>query len=557
VLRRPDPRAVAFDTTVVISPFVSSASDQSSSALRWSDHVVEGEVRGHPSLLYADRVPSLGAVMGEARRWAERDYLIQGERRVSFGDHEAASHRAAGGLWTAGVRPGDRVGLYAANSPDWVAAFCGALQIGAIAVPYNGWWSEADVAQASQLVSPTVVVADEARASKLPSTDRVVPMDALRAGDAATRDPSERPAVTDEDAPAVILFTAGTTGYPKGAVLSHRSLVANLQTLLVVSRKLPHQVPDDIEPTVTLVGLPLFHIGAIQLLLVPLVTGGRIVFLEGRFDAGVVLGLVEAEGVTMFSGVPTMMERILRHPDLARRDVSTLRTVVLGGAPVTSELLDRIATALPNTRRRLGQTYGLTEAGGVVSTGVGAEIEEHPGCSGRLAPVVEARIADPDEAGTGELLVRSPAGMDGYWGLPDDPTVSPEGWIRTGDIARVDDDRYLYITGRAKEIIIRGGENVSAAAVEAALVQHPAIGEVAVVGLPDPDLGEVVAAAITVAGDDPPSVEDLDRWARQHLAHFAVPARWWIRDALPVSDAGKVLKRDLVASWPAAVGPAG
>lgn len=156
-------------------------------------------------------------------------------------------------------------------------------------------------------------------------------------------------------------------------------------------------------------------------------------------------------------------------------------------------------------------------------------MESHPGCSGRLAPVVEARVADPGGDGTGELLVRSPAGMDGYWGLPGDPTISADGWISTGDIGRVDGDGYVYITGRSKEIIIRGGENVSASAVEAALAGHPAIAEAAVVGLPDPDLGEIVAAAIILADDAAPSVEELDRWARDNLAHFAVPARWWIR----------------------------
>ncbi|HET6951299.1 MAG TPA: class I adenylate-forming enzyme family protein [Acidimicrobiales bacterium] len=516
----------------------------------WSDCVVEGEVNGHPSLLYADRPRSIGEVVREARRWAGRDYLVQGERRVTFGEHEAAVRRAAHGLWEAGVRAGDRVGLFAANSPDWVAVFFGALQIGAIAVPYNGWWSAADVRQASELVAPAVVVADEARARKLPPTDRVLPIAEVTSPAAAPGAGADPPTVTVEDAPALILFTAGTTGRPKGAVLSHRALVANLQTLLVVSRKLPHQVPDDIEPTVTLVGLPLFHIGAVQLLLVPLVTGGRIVFLEGRFDADAAVRAVESEGVTMLSAVPTMMARILRHPELDRHDLSTLRTVVLGGAPISRDLLDRVAAALPNTRRGLGQTYGLTEAGGVVSTGVGIDIEAHPGCSGRLAPVVEARIVDPDGHGAGELLVRSPAGMDGYWGLPGDPTVSADGWIRTGDIARLDDDGHLYITGRAKEIIIRGGENVSAAAVEEALLRHPAIAEVAVVGLPDPDLGETVGAAITLAPGEAPALDDLDRWGRENLAHFAVPARWWIRDSLPVSDAGKVLKRELVRSWP-------
>ncbi|MBI2694584.1 class I adenylate-forming enzyme family protein [Mycobacterium nebraskense] len=515
---------------------------------RWSDRVVRGEVNGHPCLLYADRAFSLGEVLEQSRRWADRVYLVQGDRRVTFAEHKHAVDRAAHGLWNAGVRPGDRVGLFAANSPDWVAVFHAALKLGAIVAPFNGWWSADDAARACEMVSPAVVVADDRRAGKLPRSARVTDFAGITSPPTGVAE--VLPAVTDENAPAIILFTAGTTGYPKGAVLSHRALIANLQTLLVVSRKLPDQITDDIEPSVTLVGLPLFHIGAIQLLLVPLMTGSKVVFLEGRFEPGAFLRLVESEGVTMFSGVPTMMERILAHPDPARYDLSSLRTVVLGGSPVSRALLERIGAALPNTRRRVGQTYGLTEAGGVVSTGVGADIESRPGCSGRLAPVVEARVIEPDQDGSGELLVRSPAAMDGYWGLPGDPALSADGWIRTGDIGRVDENGYLYVTGRSKEIIIRGGENVSAAAVEAALARHPAIAEAAVVGLPDPDLGEVVAAAITLADRGAPSVADLDQWARNNLAHFAVPARWWIRSSLPTNDAGKVLKRELIASWP-------
>ena len=519
----------------------------------WSDCVVPGQVNGHPSLVYADGVRSVAAVVEASLRWSDREYVVHGDRRITFGQHQQAVHAVAERLSQAGVSEGDRVGLFAANSAEWVVVFFAVLQLGAVAVPCNGWWSGEEMAHACQTVQPALVVTDERRASRVPDALTALRLDEL-VPDAVWTAPmlgSPRTGSGDEDAPAVVLFTAGTTGFPKGAVLSHRALIANLQTLLVVSRKLPWQISDDNPASVTLVGLPLFHMGAIQLILVPLMTGSRVVFLPGRFDPEEVLRLIEQEQVTMFSGVPTMMERLIRHPDARERDYSSLRTVVLGGSPVSTELLERVSAKFPNTRRRIGQTYGLTEAGGVVSTGVGVQMAEHPGSSGRLAPVVEVTIEAPDAEGNGEVLVRSPACMDGYWGLPDDPTLTSDGWIRTGDVGRVDADRFLYITGRRKDIIIRGGENVAAARVETVLQEHPAVAEVAVVGLPDPDLGETVAAAVVLSGAGTVTAVELEEWARRSLAHFAVPARWWLRiEPLPVNDAGKILKNQLVAQWP-------
>jgi steroid-24-oyl-CoA synthetase len=246
-----------------------------------------------------------------------------------------------------------------------------------------------------------------------------------------------------------------------------------------------------------------------------------------------------------------MMERLLAHSDTGRRELSSLKTIVLGGSPVEDGLLDRIREAFPATSRGLGRTYGLTEAGGVVSTGVGAQIRERPGSCGRLAPVVEIRIADPDTYGNGRILVRSPAAMDGYWGLPDDTTIDADGWLDTGDLGYLDGDRILYVTGRAKDIIIRGGENIAPSRVERVLLSHPAVVQAAVVGLPDPDLGEAVGAAVTLAAPGAATSRQLTEFVRRRVASFAVPQRWWLTtDPLPVNDAGKILKTKIVADWP-------
>jgi long-chain acyl-CoA synthetase len=523
-------------------------------ATQWGDTVTRGVIHGHSSLLYEARPDSVGAVLLESRRWAERPFIFHGDRVLTFADHEQVVRRVSARLRREGIGRGDRVGIYAANSPEWVSTFFGILEAGAIAVPCNGWWSSEEMEYACEVAQPSVVVADDRRTSQVPKSIRQIGFAALtepgRADDDAATDAERGSELHNEDDPAVIFFTAGTTNFPKGATLSHRALIANLQSLLIVANKLPHQIPDDIRASVALVGLPLFHIGAIQLILVPLITGSQIVFLEGRFDGGEVLSLVETRGVTMFSGVPTMMERLLTHPDLATRNVTSLRTVVLGGSPVDDGLLARIATAFPSTSRGVGQTYGLTEAGGVVSTGVGGALREHAGSSGRLAPVVEVQIRHANEEGNGEIFIRSPAAMDGYWGVVGDTGVDADGWIRTGDIGHVDDDRYLYVTGRSKDMIIRGGENIAPARIEAVLRDHPAIAEVAVIGLPDDDVGELVAAVVRLSDGASASGEDLAAFAAPRLAHFELPARWIFRDGtLPTNDSGKVLKSALRSEY--------
>lgn len=525
----------------------------------WGSEVVRstGPV---PFLQFAQRRHRVTQLLDDTSAFRDRDHLVQGSRRISFGAMIDAITRISQQFAALGLRPGDRLLLLAGNSPDWVIALWAALRLDAVVAPGNRWWSAAEVAHAVRLITPAITVADAPVAARLPEGHGavIVTLDQIRSwcDGAAPAEPAPwaptAPSANQpgqpgsEDDPALIIFTAGTTGPAKAAVLAQRSVIANLQNLLVVSRRLPGQ-PATRSGEVILQSGPLFHIGGIQSLLLALLGGNTMVFLEGRFDPGQVLDVIERERVTVWGAIPTMAIRVLEHPSVPHRALGTVRSISLGGSPVTPELTDRLRTVFPAVRRGVSTVYGMTEAGGTVAAASGALMADHPGTSGRALPVVELRIDSPDEAGTGEILVRTPAQMIGYWNDKAGSLIDPDGWLHTGDLGRIEDG-LLYVSGRAKDIIIRGGENIAAAHVEEVLHRHPAVATVAVVGLPDPDLGEIVGAIIQVR--EPVTEGELAAFAAQYLARFEVPARWLLQpEPLPMTEAGKIAKHELRAAW--------
>ena len=524
-----------------------------------------------PFLVYESRPHRVTELLDDAGRWAGRDHLVQGSRRVTFGQLAAAADRVAGRLRERGLKAGDRLLLLAGNSPDWVITLWAGLRLGAVVAPGNRWWSAEEISHAVALVRPAVIVADPRMTEFLPngSDATLLLTDDIRGWAEPGADPPRLPAVPGgEEDPALIIFTAGTTGLAKAAVLAHRSVIANLHNLLLVSNRLPHQLDPGRPPEVMLLSGPLFHIGGVQALLLALLGGNTVVFLDGRFDPTQVLDVIERERVTVWGAVPTMVTRVLEDPSLPGRDLSAVRSISLGGSPVTPELTERLRAAFPSVRRGVSTVYGMTEAGGTVAAASGAMMAEHPQTSGRPMPVVELRIeaqedtpgtstptpvGDPDATNTGEIVVRTPSQMLSYWAGAAPGTIDADGWLHTGDLGYIDDG-LLYVTGRAKDVIIRGGENIAAAHVEEVLHRHPAVAAVAVVGLPDPDFGEIVGAVVQPRG--PVTVAELTDFAAASLGRFQVPARWWLHpDPLPMTDAGKSDKRTLRAAWLAA-GPA-
>lgn len=507
-----------------------------------------------PFKCYEPRPHRVTDLLADAARWAARTHLVQGRRRITFSAMADAVERVAGHLAGHGVGPGDRVMLLAPNSPEWVVTLWASVRIGAIAALGNGWWSPGEIAHTVGLVDPRLVIADTSRSALLPAgypDDHVIDVGTVRSWVDGQAPATAAPPVPDghEDDPAVLIFTAGTTGFPKAVVLAHRSVIANLHGLLAVSRRLPDQIDPAKPGAVVLQSGPMFHIGGLQSLILALLSGNTMVFLQGRFDAGEVLDLIEAEGVTVWGAIPTMASRILEHPSMPERDLSRVRSISMGGAPVLPELTARLRDAFPRAQRGMSTIYGMTETGGTVASASGRLMAEHPLTSGAPMPVVDLRIDQPDADGIGEIVVRTPGQMIGYWGDEQANILEPDGWLHTGDLGRLTDG-LLWVTGRSKDIIIRAGENIAAVHIEQVLLTHPDVAAVAVVGLPDADLGERVGAVVQVRRGGSAEGSALATFAAERLARFEVPTEWWLRDdEMPMSDAGKVEKHKLREQW--------
>lgn len=527
--------------------------DTNPAAVTWGRTVVDGGWQGHGGRLYEPRPRTITDVLLGVARWADRTFLVQNDERISFGHLAGALPVATEVLRDRGVGPGDRVMLLAYNSPAWVLSLWATWLLGAVPVLGNRWWSDGELGDAIELTEPTLVISDRTVPAGLTArgTSWLTPTAVAEAFSAPPRDlVIDRIEHDDgdehtEDRPALVLFTSGSSGRPKAVVLPHRSLIANQHNVLLRAGRLPDDLPTNGAQSVGLAAVPLFHIGGVSSVVTNVITGGRLVFLSGRFDPGEVLRLIAREGVTSWGAVPTMVRRVLDHPDFERVDLSSLRSFSMGGAVVPDELLERVRVALPGVTRSLTNTWGLSESGGYLTVATGRELEDRPGTVGRPYPVVELRIVDPDPGGSGEVLVRSPTVMSGYL-HGDDGTVDGDGWLHTGDLGRLDDEGYLYITGRSKDVVIRGGENIACPHVEAVLQGFPGVLEVAVFGLPHPDLGEELVATVVVRPGARVDLSALAKFAAGSLAYFSIPTRWHLQDdPLPTLATGKVDKRAL------------
>nr|WP_309100161.1 AMP-binding protein [Fredinandcohnia onubensis] len=517
---------------------------------RWSRETVEEFVKGRKLRVYAQRPRTVAEFLIDARRWSERTHAIQGDVRLSFAEHEKAVARVANWMKKRGINAGMHVAILARNRLECSIAFWASHCLGAVVVLCNPWWSEAEVEKALELSKPDMVLCDKETVKLLPNgiigTYVEDLTDKLEGNEAP---PLPQPNI-DEDAPAVVAFTSGTTGSAKGVILSQRSIVNNIQNMLVAQNRLPSEIDPSRSQRVTLLTLPLFHGAGIQVLTASLLTGAKLVYQAGRFNAEEVMSLIEKEKITTWGAVPTMVIRVMNHPNFADYDLTSLTSIQIGGSAADADFRLQVNAAFPSLKSGgAGSLYGLQEGGGLLAMASSKELKDRPGCVGKLLPVVDVKILNPDEEGNGEILVQSPGMMSGYLGNQESP-IDEDGLLHTGDVGRVCEDGFLYLSGRKKEIIIRGGENISIIHVEEALMSHPAVAEVSVVGLPHKEMGEEVGAVIVPRWNAKVTIDELLEHARANLGRFELPTKWWIRRSpLPTNAMSKVVRKEIQKLW--------
>jgi long-chain acyl-CoA synthetase len=511
--------------------------------------------------------PAHFRVLLETSRFhGDKVFLVYEDEHITFEDHYRRAATLANRLVEEyGITKGDRVAIAMRNYPEWVVSFSAALAAGAIAVPLNAWWTEAELAYGVKDSGAKLLIADGERAVKLASTG--VPMivtrgevpDGARAFDEVLGDVVADVKLPDvelfSDDPATIFYTSGTTGHPKGALGSHRNLGQSPMTVafgLVRAVTMAGKDPAEAASVrrVTLLTVPLFHVtGCFSGLTTTIFTGGGLVLMY-KWDPEQALRLIERERITTMIGVPTNAWQLMSHPDFGKYDLSSLTTLGYGGAPAPPKLLERITQNLPN--RAPSNGYGMTETTALAIGNGGADYHARPDSIGLPAPVVDVRVVDPmgnelPSGEVGELCVRGPNVIKGYWNKPEATAQTfVKGWLHTGDLAKIDHEGFVYIVDRAKDMVIRGGENVYCAEVEAALFEHPAVTDAAVIGIPHQVLGEEVGAVIVLKDGASVSADELQAFLRERLAAFKVPTHMFFRaEPLPRNPAGKVLKRDL------------
>nr|WP_321324980.1 class I adenylate-forming enzyme family protein [uncultured Parasphingorhabdus sp.] len=536
------------------------------------------DIDGVPTRVWKNAHPTLAALADHARSHGDSEFLIYADERVTYEAWYRAVAALASELHNIGVSKGDRVSLAMRNLPEWPVIFFAAASIGAIVVPLNAWWTDQELVFGLTNSQTSVLLCDAERWDRiaphmadLPDLKHII----VARGQAALASPARalediigRPnAYADlpdqklptvdiaPDDPATIFYTSGTTGQPKGALGSHRNLTTNAVSVGYSGAAAALRRGDQLPELTVRVGLtvvPMFHCTACSAIMMPTVHGGhKMVFLH-KWDTVRAMEIIEKEKVNSTGGVPFIAWQLIEHPDRDQYDLSSIDSIAYGGAPSAPELARKIYEvfgALP------GNGWGMTETMATVTTHTAEDYLNRPTSCGPPVAVADLKIMSDDGnqempvGEVGELWARGPMVVKGYWNRPEATAETfVNGWVRTGDLARLDDEGFCHIVDRAKDMIIRGGENIYSSEVENILYDHPAVMDAALVGIDHKTLGEEPAAIVQLAPGKTASETEIQQWVRERLAAFNVPVKVLFRtESLPRNANGKILKKDLKA----------
>ncbi len=531
----------------------------------------EETLQGRRIRTFANREKSMREKVAACGLRGDADFLVYGDRRISYGEFMRRVWGAADALTRDhGLGRGDRLAILSYNCPDWLIALFGATSAGAIGVGLNGWWTTEEIEYGLSDSGSRYLVVDERLfprveplLGKIPSLETVfyigdappagtVPIEEiLSESDTAPDGPLE------EDDPFVILYTSGTTGRPKGCITTHRGTIAQVGGILfsaVVGAVTGGSSPVGGAggPPASLLSSPLFHVGGLHSsFCTSMSAGAKIVFTRGRFDPEQAMQLIQDEKITTWGAIPTLLHRVVHSPKIGDYDLSSLKTVSFGGAPTPPETIEKARQVLP-IEPSFSNAYGLTETHGVATLNGGKDLLGRKTSVGRPLPFVEMRIVDESGADVpdgqlGEVLFYGPTITPGYWERPEASAEAVrEGWLHSGDLGYRDADGFYFVVDRAKDMIIRGGENVYCTEIENCLADHPEIDEAAVVGVVDLEMGEKVKAIVKRVPGSELAPEAVRRHVAKHLASFKVPEFVEFRDQpLPRNASGKLLKNVL------------
>lgn len=515
----------------------------------------------------------LNQLIEAARRHGDKTFVVEDDRRLSFNDMFALRDRLVSFL---GIERGDRVAICMRNRVEWMVAFLAIVRAGGVAVLLNSRGSPAELVAMIEEVTPGIVLADRERAVLIREgqyTGRMYDLNhPFDDDEIARREPSAPPpelGSAQPDDPCAILFTSGTTGRVKGAVLTHRNLITGLMSVQLSGAMIVHQMAErygmsaetlmaQMPQQAVLLVYPLFHISGLgSAFLSPFCAGSKVVIMR-RWDAKQALQLIAEERITMFTGVPTMLWDVIHSAQLEGTDLSSLTNVASGGQALPVNLLAEMRKAVPQAA--MGTGYGMTECAGAVAQSVGEDFVRKPSAAGRVLPMVDMRTLGPDgnplpRGETGEFAVHGAMIMQGYWNRPEDTAavLSPDGWLRTGDVGYIDDEGFVFIVDRKKDMVISGGENIYCAEVERVLGELDGITECAAFGIPDERLGEALVAVVVSKGTI--EEEHVILEVGERLARYKAPRRVaFASETLPRNHVGKVDKIALRECWAELIG---